>query len=141
MCTATNKRLPEQYLLSTVEERQELLKGLIDSDGYIRTVKIGSHASEVGFNTINHKLAEDVKFLVNSLGGRASIKRTTHEKESIIKGIKCNNVGEIYNVYISNLSFIPAKLNRKANNFVNLFQPSSPLFVLIILPSHNCIPR
>jgi len=63
--TSKNKSIPIQYLYGNVEQRQQLLKGLIDSDGAYNN-------SGYEYVTISKELADDVEFLVKSLGGRCS---------------------------------------------------------------------
>ena len=59
-----DRRIPQEYLLASVEDRLSLLQGLLDTDGEIR----GDH---VGHDTSSEGLREDVAFLVQSLGGIA----------------------------------------------------------------------
>ena len=55
------KEIPEIYLLNNIENRLELLKGLIDTDGsYEKNAYL--------FYTTSEKLAQQVKFLCESLG-------------------------------------------------------------------------
>lgn len=58
-----NKHIPQQYLLSSVSQRLELLRGLMDSDGSIN--KRGNQAS---FYSTNSQLADDAYYLMSSLG-------------------------------------------------------------------------
>lgn len=69
-----NKHIPFNYLYASVEQRISLLQGLLDTDGYC------SKESTVQFYTTSNQLADDMIFLVRSLGGlvRKSIKKTTH---------------------------------------------------------------
>ena len=60
--------IPDAYLYTSVEDRKELLKGLMDTNETIDT------RGDVGFSTVSSKLAEQVKWLVNSLGGIGSIR-------------------------------------------------------------------
>jgi hypothetical protein len=60
------KHIPEEYKLSSVEQRIELLRGLMDTDGTTE----GTHTT---FCTSSKQLALDVKFLVESLGGSSKI--------------------------------------------------------------------
>lgn len=76
------KFIPEQYKTSCVEDRLELLKGLIDTDGH-------NLSSMYEYSTSSIKLARDVKELVESLGMTAnmSIKENptyTHNGEKMI---------------------------------------------------------
>lgn len=74
---ATTKFIPDVYKYSSVNDRIELLRGLMDTDG---TVKKSGEAS---FCTTSIQLAEDVIELVRSLGGRATLcKRDRIGKES-----------------------------------------------------------
>lgn len=57
------KFIPEDYLYASIEDRIELLRGLFDSDG-----TVVSNMCE--YSTTSKRLADDVCFLVRSLGGR-----------------------------------------------------------------------
>jgi hypothetical protein len=63
-----NKHIPASYLRSSVSQRRELLRGLMDTDGF------ACHDSTCGIDLMNKALAEGVVELVRSLGVRASIK-------------------------------------------------------------------
>lgn len=63
-----NKHIPQGYLFDSIENRKELLAGLLDSDGYMDAV-----SGRVRYVTTNLRLAEDVVALVRSLGGVATI--------------------------------------------------------------------
>jgi hypothetical protein len=70
-CTGTpkaEKRIPKAYLESSFDQRVELLRGLMDTDGQFRGGK-----SVAEFNTTTPQLAYDVHQLVSSLGLVASI--------------------------------------------------------------------
>lgn len=57
--------IPEDYLLASPKQRLELLQGLFDGDGYV-----GPSYYEI--TSVSPQLAEDVVFLIESLGGRAT---------------------------------------------------------------------
>lgn len=63
-----NKHIPKQYLLAPINMRLELLKGLMDTDGYIK--KTGQCQITSSYPT----LAKDIIELINSLGFHTSIK-------------------------------------------------------------------
>lgn len=59
------KFIPTDYLFSSIENRRELLQGLMDNDGYISPSANGASPS---YYTVSPKLADDVVFLARSLG-------------------------------------------------------------------------
>lgn len=59
-----DKFIPEIYKFGSYEQRLELLRGLLDTDGNIK--KNG----EVNFSTTSKKLADDITEVVYSLGGK-----------------------------------------------------------------------
>lgn len=59
---AHEKRIPSLYLRASRGDRQRLLQGLIDTDGWVTP-------DRVEYCTVSPALAEDVTFLVQSLGG------------------------------------------------------------------------
>jgi len=66
--------IPDVYMTSSPHQRLELLRGLFDTDGS------RANAIAVDFGTSSERLATDVRFLVESLGGVVSqaVKKTTH---------------------------------------------------------------
>jgi len=65
-----NKRIPESYLRSSVENRIGLLRGLMDSDGSC------SDSGQCTFHTTSVGLRDDVVSLARSLGGIVAIQPT-----------------------------------------------------------------
>jgi hypothetical protein len=61
------RRVPELYLVASAEARLALLQGLLDTDGYIDA------RGHVDFSSSSVGLAEDVVWLVRSLGGKATL--------------------------------------------------------------------
>lgn len=61
------KRIPECYLHGDVNQRMELLRGLMDTDGSISRQRMTYHS-------VNRQLCEDVVELIQSLGGQAHIR-------------------------------------------------------------------
>lgn len=77
-----NKHVPEAYLTASREQRMELLRGLMDTDG---SVNVGPNTPRVEFVSTKHVLAEAVLMLARSLGWKASIK----ESRSRLDGRDC----------------------------------------------------
>ena len=90
-CDAFNKSIPDFYKFGSIETRLAILQGLMDTDG---TVDKRGHCS---FSTVSEQLAKDVKFLVNSLGGLATINK--HENHYVKDG-KRIDASDYYSVYI-----------------------------------------
>ncbi len=59
------KFIPEEYMFGSIEQRIALLQGLMDSDGYISKTK-----NKISFTSTSLRLINDVKLLVESLGGK-----------------------------------------------------------------------
>ena len=62
------KFIPKEYLYASIQDRKELLRGLFDTDGYN-----DSFSYRVEYCTVSEQLANDVTFLVRSLGGKVSV--------------------------------------------------------------------
>lgn len=65
-----DKFIPDAYKYAGVEQRKELLRGLIDTDGEVN--KNGT----VGYSTASKRLADDIVWLARSLGCKARIQPT-----------------------------------------------------------------
>lgn len=75
------KFIPKQYLYASIKARTDLLRGLLDSDGHVSISSSSSRKSTtIEFSTSSEKLANDVVFLVRSLGGRITwrVKQPTY---------------------------------------------------------------
>lgn len=100
------KFIPDCYKFNSIENRLELLRGLMDTDG----TTSGYYTS---FTTISDSLAKDVIFIVQSLGGTASFSK---KSSSYIKNgtkIQCCDAYKI-NIKLPN-KYNPFYLSRKAN--------------------------
>lgn len=65
---AQEKFVPEDYLFNSRECRIDILRGLMDTDGYC------SEEGAVSYYTTSPRLVEAVRFLVQSLGGTVSVR-------------------------------------------------------------------
>lgn len=105
------KFIPDEYLFDSIKNRTQLLQGLMDSDGHVTS----RQKSSISYTTTSEHLAENVKNLVQSLGGIVNVR--SGQNYYTYKGIK--KLGHIY--YSLNISLpinvVPFKLKRKLNNF------------------------
>ena len=74
------KFIPENYLIGDKEQRLELLRGLMDTDG-------SALKNRIHYHTSSKRLAYDVAQLVQSLGGQAIIKEYIRELISLLISI------------------------------------------------------
>lgn len=70
---AWEKFIPQPYLHASREQRLELLRGLMDTDGTVGTRVAGKGGTTPHFVTTSLQLAHDVQALVRSLGGYAGL--------------------------------------------------------------------
>ncbi len=70
------KFIPPCYLMASIENRKELLRGICDGDGYV--VQPGA----VEIATASPQMAKDILFLVRSLGGAVTMEvRSVHYRK------------------------------------------------------------
>jgi hypothetical protein len=97
--TASTKRIPNQYLMGTIEQRKDLLAGLLDTDGSCHK---DGHSI---FTVTSRSLAEGVAELVRSLGGIAIFRGPYQSNKK--------NRQPVWTVSIRT-SFNPYRMRRKA---------------------------
>ena len=100
----TSKHIPQDYKLSSVDQRLQLLAGIIDTDG--ATCK---KTSRIIFATCSQALANDVAEITRSLGWRTYITEVQPTLSS--SGIQGRQV--VYQVGFNPLTDIPVQLERK----------------------------
>lgn len=88
------KFVPHCYKFASIETRLEILRGLLDSDGTV------GKSGTITYTSVSKQLAEDVQFIVRSLGGNATIntKNGRYFSEKYDKYIECKIA---YNVTIN----------------------------------------
>jgi hypothetical protein len=104
-----DKFIPKEALVSDLNYRKRLLAGLIDTDGYKAEGRSYQYVSK------SFQLANDIKFLVHSLGGRCG------EIKKIIKKIKSLDFSGEYYMVSFNFPYdidLPIQVSRKRNPFV-----------------------
>lgn len=104
-----NKHIPDAYKINSRQNRLELLAGLLDSDGHLRTGNAGYEITQK-----NSRLAEDIVYLCRSLGFQCKSRK-------IMKGCYYTGeykVGEYTLIYIygNGLEHIPVLCPRKKAN-------------------------
>src|ERR1035437_1392213 len=104
-CDSYTKFIPHVYKISSINQRLEMLQGILDTDGHSRKDGI------IELTLASKQLIEDTQFIVQSLGGIGRL----HEKWVKYKGIK-----RLYWRLHIKLppEFIPFKLKRKIETFV-----------------------
>lgn len=104
-CNSYTKFIPNEYLFSSINQRLEILQGILDTDGHSRKDSI------IELTLASKKLIKDVQFIVQSLGGIGRLK----PKYVIYKGEK----RKYYRLTIKlPPQFVPFKLQRKIDTFV-----------------------
>lgn len=108
---AIDKFIPKEYIYnSSVEERTELLRGLLDTDGT-------NDKKAAAYTTISNQLKDDVIDLVRSLGGRATCyTRNRIGKTTLHNGRNITTRHISYEIVI-NLDINPFFISRKASKY------------------------
>lgn len=108
------KKIPCIYLRAGFEQRLELLRGLMDTDGHI------NKKGHCTFYTINQGLANDFCELVTSLGLKPVLKKKKCRKNNTVRGRAFKTCGFVYVVSFKAYTEMPvAKLKRKVNNLIS----------------------
>ena len=106
---SNEKFIPKKYLYASVKERIDLLRGLMDTDGW--TDKRDCNCE---FDTVSKQLCSDFIELVRGLGGKANFSTKIgkyKDKNGNIKECK-----KVYRIYFS-ININPFYLKRKADQF------------------------
>src|SRR5690625_204690 len=103
---SNNKFIPDQYMYGTPADRLALLQGLFDTDGT-------ACGAGIDYGTVSRVLAYQVKELVQSLGGTATL--TTKLPTYSYKGEK--RVGQLYYRMRVKLPQTPFRLKRKLDRY------------------------
>lgn len=102
-----DKFIPEEYLYASYEQRLELLRGLMDTDG---TIDIHS---AVSYTTTSERLAKDIAILVRSFGGSARTKNNPAGYKNVFGDfIQCRETYDV-SICMTSDSVVPFSLTRK----------------------------
>lgn len=104
------KFIPWDYLHSSVDDRLALLQGLCDTDGSV------SRGEFIDYSTSSKQLADDIIYLVRSLGGRATMKIGGSHYTNNGKKVECK---ERYRLTITlNGKYIPVSSKKHLSKYV-----------------------
>jgi SNF2 family DNA or RNA helicase len=108
-CGSAEKFIPDRYKFASVSSRIAMLQGLLDTDGCVRRSD-----NNIEYTTVSPRLARDVAFLVQSLGGTARI-RTKHTSYVMANGQRrtCKLAYRMSVILPSDIQ--PFRLGRKAS--------------------------
>lgn len=126
-----DKHIPEEYLTASVEQRLELLAGLLDTDGCLREKE-----HRYDFVTSDEELKESFVSLVSTFGWRCSVvTKSPKISSSGVQGRK-----PFYCISFNPTMFIPCVLKRKQ---LTMFSKQRRLSIISIEESEhkqgNCI--
>lgn len=106
-----NKHLPDLYLFSSYEQRLDVLRGLMDSDGYFHKKR-----RRFVMNTSKKWQSEAIKKLVSSLGFKATEIETTNYLEGRkFKGWNCNFNTDGTNPFLCRNQDIEINITKESN--------------------------
>jgi replicative DNA helicase len=103
-----NKHIPQEYIQNSRAVRLQLLAGLIDSDGYSCQHYNAAHAPAYEIMQKNQALAEQIKYLCDSLGFHTHLSKKIARIKRV--GFEC----EVSRLYFSgNVETIPVLVKRR----------------------------
>lgn len=116
MVKSNAKYIPQEYLQGSVQQRELLLQGLLDTDG-----TVSNKASTIEFSTVAKGLADGVAELVRSLGGACttSLKHNAGYKNKDGVFVQCQLVYRLNIRFYTTNEVRPFRLPRKANKYTN----------------------
>ena len=115
-CNSYNKFIPSTYLMSSISDRVELLKGLMDTDGTIDNRK-----PSMSYSTSSELLKDSVVFLVRSLGGIAKVTSRHPKYNYKDELLTSDHLNYNISINIPNDIGAPFKLSRK----IDLWRPKT----------------
>ena len=112
-CHSYEKFIPKDYLYASYNDRLEVLKGLMDTDGSAEVTGTGT-----SYSTSSYQLAQDVCELVHSLGGYCSLnkKENCGYRNKDGEFVKCRDSYNLHIEFSANHPN-PFKLTRKADRY------------------------
>jgi predicted phage terminase large subunit-like protein len=105
-----NKHIPIEYLRASYEQRRDLLRGLMDTDGSVYANESGYSRCE--FTTVNSRLANDVLHLTRGLGIHSKV----HESRATLDGRDISARWRIRFTTSEEVFYLKRKAERLATN-------------------------
>lgn len=109
-CGSHERFIPASYRHASIQQRMDLLSGLMDTDGFIASW------GHMEFDTTSRQLADDVIWLARSLGGVAFLQKTVKKPFYYSKDRKKIAGRDCYRVTLRT-HFNPFKITRKAERW------------------------
>jgi hypothetical protein len=110
------KFIPEIYMLASPEDRLEVVRGLMDTDGFVNLTKGATSSPCVGIRLSSERMIRQIMELCQSLGGRATYR--THKAFS-----PRDPTRRIRDAHVATLMFptgvVPFRLPRKVAQYEN----------------------
>ena len=124
-----DKIIPDQYIYNDVSVRMELLRGLMDTDGCIRSTD--GLRYHVSYSSCSKKLLEQIQELTRGLGFDATIMQDSRTFEKYVKGYHGELLIRVPQEFKQELFTLPAKLYqaKKAANIPDRQQPFRYLII------------
>lgn len=127
-----NKFIPDIYKYSSPQDRLALIQGLFDADGY-------TYGASFGLSTSSKQLADDVIFIIHSLGGTCSCNE--HETFYTVNGEKKQGLNN-FELYIKlpndMLPFTSDKHKKAMGNSVRHTNPYRKLRNVTYIGEEEC---
>lgn len=109
-----NKHIPDIYKFSSIEDRKNLIAGLIDTDGYVSKEKRENNWNNgrIVITNINKRLIDDIAEIIHSLG----LKTTIIELQPQLSSSGIQGKHKVYVIGFQPFVDFPTKLKRKKIN-------------------------
>ncbi len=112
---SSDKYIPRIYKYASIAQRTAILQGLLDTDGYVSKKQKRNGSPTVQYVTSSKRLCRDVKFIIQSLGGKATL--STYIPTYTYKGERKKGK-RAYQLYISfGPGIIPFLCKKKAERY------------------------
>lgn len=109
-----DKFIPHEYLHSDIEDRKDLLAGLIDTDGHV------NNKGTISFSTSSERLMNDFMFLSRSLGYRCYSSRYDRGEKGVEYRVRLSTKDELFSSIKHKDRYNNRKINKRPNHYGHL---------------------